>query len=159
MKAFYRCANIQRHGQCSLIPVAPQRMPYTKHLLDTAHNVGKQSEMKSDSYHYFICFVFSSSECLWRVCICTHLHVWAPVSQGTQAAAFAWADGMSMPGASPQSREEKLENPQLGHSYPGTRVCLEWGQTCGEVSRSVNSGFCFLWCPGPGLPWRRQSHV
>lgn len=58
--------------------------------------------------------------------ICIYGHLGAPVSRGTQAAAFAWVNGMSMPGVSPQSsREEKLESSCLGHSYPGTRVCLK----------------------------------
>lgn len=134
------------------------RKCHTKHLLDTAHSVGKQSETKPvTTISSALSFLPESicGECAYTH-ICIHGHLGATVSSGTQAAAFARAEGMSMPGASPQSRGEMSESPCLGHSYPGTRVCLKQGQSCGEVSCSVNCGFCFLGftgqqCPGPGL--------
>lgn len=37
----------QRHGQSPVTPVAPQRTPLTKHLLNTAHNVGRTRRNES----------------------------------------------------------------------------------------------------------------
>lgn len=136
MKAFHKCVNFQRHGQCSLAPVAPQRMSYKKHSQDTAHNVGKQSEMKPDSYHYYICFVFSSSECLWGVCIHAHLHVWAlrgPCEEGDTGSCFCagWWDVHAR--SISQSRgEEKLESPNLGTPILGPECASNGARLVGR---------------------------
>lgn len=128
MKAFYRCVNFQRHGQCSVTPVAPQRMPYTKHLLDTAHNVGKHSEMKPDGYYFiYLSFLPVSicGECAY-IHICGYLG--ALVSRGTQGSCFfmVWWD-VHARSISPKQGEEVRESPTNGARLVGGFLfCKLW---------------------------------